>query len=199
MIAANIFQFAVGSLPLLALVTLYSSHSLINVLALLVPLIALSLVCTGIGFLVSALYVFFRDLPYFYELVVFALWMSSPVFYPSEIVPAHFDMRWAKPLDEELLHEVLKQYPIVLTVEDGVIQGGFGSAILEFVADNGYTNKIARLGMPDKVVEHGEQRELHAECGFDPLGIARTVAALCDLELIPQTLILTSPTQLPIN
>lgn len=89
MIAANIFQFAVGSLPLLALVTLYFSHNPIYILALLVPLISLCLVCTGIGFLVSALFVFFRDLPYFYELITFALWMSSPVFYPSEIVPEH--------------------------------------------------------------------------------------------------------------
>jgi lipopolysaccharide transport system permease protein len=87
MIVANIFQFIVGSLPLLALVTLFSSHNLLNVFALLVPLISLSLVCMGIGFLVAALFVFFRDLPYFYELVCFALWMSSPIFYPSEIVP----------------------------------------------------------------------------------------------------------------
>jgi len=113
MIAANIFQFAVGSLPLLALVTLYSSHSLINVLALFVPLIALSLVCTGIGFLVSALYVFFRDLPYFYELVCFALWMSSPVFYPSEIVPEHIRVfLWLNPL-----------YPIIESIRQISLSG----------------------------------------------------------------------------
>ena len=88
MIVANIFQFIVGSLPLLAVVTLIMSRNPINVLALLFPLIALSLVCTGVGFLVSALYVFFRDLPYFYELVCFVLWISSPVFYPAEIVPS---------------------------------------------------------------------------------------------------------------
>ena len=88
MIVANIFQFIVGSLPLLAIVTLIMSRNPINVLALLLPLIALGLVCTGIGFLVSALYVFFRDLPYFYELVCFVLWISSPVFYPAEIVPS---------------------------------------------------------------------------------------------------------------
>lgn len=88
MIVANIFQFIVGLLPLLTIVTLIMSRNPINVLALLLPLISLGLVCTGIGFLVSALYVFFRDLPYFYELVCFVLWISSPVFYPAEIVPS---------------------------------------------------------------------------------------------------------------
>lgn len=87
MVTANIFQFVVGVLPLLAIVTLITSKSLINVLALFLPLISLSLVCAGIGFLVSALYVFFRDLPYFYELVTFVFWVSSPIFYPADIVP----------------------------------------------------------------------------------------------------------------
>lgn len=87
MIAANVFQMAVGVLPLLAIATLVTSKSILNVLALLLPMLALVLVCTGVGFLVSALYVFFRDLPYFYELVVFVLWISSPVFYPAAIVP----------------------------------------------------------------------------------------------------------------
>ncbi|MGK7873125.1 MAG: ABC transporter permease [Xenococcaceae cyanobacterium] len=88
MIGANMFQLAVGGLPLVAIVTLVTSRSLVNVLALLLPLLALSLVCTGIGFLVSTLYIFFRDLPYFYELVCFVLWIASPVFYPTAIVPA---------------------------------------------------------------------------------------------------------------
>jgi ABC-type polysaccharide/polyol phosphate export permease len=87
MVAANLFQFTVGALPLLAIMTLITSKSIVNVLALLLPLLALILVSTGIGFLVSALYVFFRDLPYFYELVVFVLWISSPIFYPAAIVP----------------------------------------------------------------------------------------------------------------
>jgi ABC-2 type transport system permease protein/lipopolysaccharide transport system permease protein len=88
MIAANVFQFMVGVLPLLAVMTLIHSKSLVNVLALLFPSLALVLVCTGVGFLVSALYVFFRDLPYFYDLVVFVLWITSPIFYPAAIVPA---------------------------------------------------------------------------------------------------------------
>jgi len=87
MITANIFQFAVGTLPLLAVMTFINSKSLVNVLSLLFPFLALVLVCTGVGFLISALYVFFRDLPYFYELVVFVIWLSSPIFYPAAIVP----------------------------------------------------------------------------------------------------------------
>jgi ABC-type polysaccharide/polyol phosphate export permease len=87
MIAANVFQFSVGVLPLLVVITLINSQSLVNVFALLFPFLALILVCIGVGFLVSALYVFFRDLPYFYELVIFVIWISSPVFYPAAIVP----------------------------------------------------------------------------------------------------------------
>ncbi|MEB3308810.1 MAG: ABC transporter permease [Snowella sp.] len=87
MILANVFQFVVGPFPLLAIVTLIKSHNPLHVILLVIPLIALALVCTGVGFFVSALYVFFRDLPYFYELVCFTLWMGSPIFYPVEIVP----------------------------------------------------------------------------------------------------------------
>lgn len=87
MIAANIFQLAIGALPLLVIMTWINSSSLVNVLALILPLVSLSLVCIGIGFLVSALYVFFRDLPYFYELIVFMLGIGTPVFYPAAIVP----------------------------------------------------------------------------------------------------------------
>ncbi|MGL5805321.1 MAG: ABC transporter permease [Xenococcaceae cyanobacterium] len=87
-IGANIFQLCVGMLPLLAIVTLIITKNIFNVLLLLFPLSALVLVCAGVGFLVSALYVFFRDLPYFYELVGFAVSLTSPIFYPSAIVPA---------------------------------------------------------------------------------------------------------------
>lgn len=88
MVVANVFQFAVGAFPLLGAIALVNSKNLLNVIALLFPFLSLVLVCTGVGFLVSALYVFFRDLPYFYELVVFVLWISSPVFYPAAIVPS---------------------------------------------------------------------------------------------------------------
>ncbi len=96
----------------------------------------------------------------------------------ADVNPGHYDMRYVKPLDEVMLHEVFTKYDFVVTVEDGCLQGGFGSAVIEFAADNGYTTKVKRLGIPDRIVEHGEQRELHKECGFDPEGIA---AAALDL------------------
>ena len=86
-IGANVFQLMMGAFPLLAIVTLIISGSLINTVALLLPFLGLILVCAGIGMLMSALYVFFRDLSYFYELLTFILWISSPVFYPKDIVP----------------------------------------------------------------------------------------------------------------
>ena len=86
-IGANIFQLLMGSFPLLLIVTLIFSHSLINAIALVFPLVGLILVCTGVGMLTSCLYIFFRDLAYFYELVIFLLLFSSPIFYPKEIIP----------------------------------------------------------------------------------------------------------------
>jgi len=92
------------------------------------------------------------------------------------IFPAHYDMRFIKPLDEEILHEVGKKFKKVITIEDGCIQGGFGSAILEFFADHGYQDiHVKRLGIPDEVIEQGEQLELHHLCGYDPEGIIQTV------------------------
>lgn len=94
------------------------------------------------------------------------------------IRPAHFDMRYVKPLDEALLHQIFSRFDRVVTVEDGCVMGGFGSAVLEFVADNDYVARVKRLGIPDAVIEHGEQIELHHECGFDPQGIADAVREL---------------------
>jgi 1-deoxy-D-xylulose-5-phosphate synthase len=88
---------------------------------------------------------------------------------------AHYDMRFAKPLDEVLLHEVFSKFDKVITIEDGCIQGGMGSAVLEFMADNGYSARVKRLGIPDKFIEHGEQKELWQECGFDTNAIVETV------------------------
>jgi 1-deoxy-D-xylulose-5-phosphate synthase len=88
------------------------------------------------------------------------------------IDPAHYDMRFAKPLDEEMLHEVFTKYTRVLTVEDGAVNGGFGSAVLEFMAANNYSAKFRVLGIPDRIVEHGTLKDLHRECGFDAKGIA---------------------------
>jgi 1-deoxy-D-xylulose-5-phosphate synthase len=85
----------------------------------------------------------------------------------SGISAALYDMRFVKPLDEVMLHEVFGKFKHVITVEDGCIQGGMGSAVLEFMADNGYAAQVARLGIPDKYIEHGSQDELYAECGYD--------------------------------
>ncbi|TGE13087.1 1-deoxy-D-xylulose-5-phosphate synthase [Hymenobacter elongatus] len=90
----------------------------------------------------------------------------------------HFDMRFAKPLDEELLAAALSKYKAIVTVEDGCLQGGFGAAVLEFMADHGYSVPVQRLGIPDRVVEHGTQDELYKECGFDAAGIAAAVREL---------------------
>ncbi len=95
--------------------------------------------------------------------------------------PAHYDMRFVKPLDEELLHEVFGKFKKVITIEDGCLMGGFGSAVLEWMVDNGYSAQVKRLGIPDEVVEHGEQIELHRECGFDPEGIAETVRSFAEV------------------
>ena len=92
----------------------------------------------------------------------------------------HYDMRFAKPLDAEMLHEIFSTYKKVVTVEDGCIQGGFGSAILEFMVDHNYHAEVKRLGIPDQVIEHGEQIELHKECGFDADGIEQAVVAMLE-------------------
>jgi len=94
------------------------------------------------------------------------------------INPAHYDLRFAKPLDEELLHEVFATFKKIITVEDGCIQGGIGSAVLEFMADHNYYAEVKRLGIPDHIVEHGEQAELHKECGFDTDGLIRSVESM---------------------
>lgn len=93
----------------------------------------------------------------------------------AEIFPAHYDMRFVKPLDTSLLHSIFSKYDKVITVEDGCLTGGFGSAILEFMADNQYSAKIMRLGIPDRFIEHGEQPELYEECGYDTASIIKAV------------------------
>lgn len=79
----------------------------------------------------------------------------------------HYDVRFVKPLDEQMLHEVFSSYTTVLTIEDGAIAGGMGSAILEFMSENGYQCKVKRLGIPDRFVEHGSQMALYKEIGLD--------------------------------
>lgn len=96
--------------------------------------------------------------------------------------PAHYDMRFVKPLDEKLLHEIFSTFKKVITVEDGCLMGGFGSAVLEWMVDHDYQAQVKRLGIPDDIIEHGEQLELHRDCGFDPQGIANAVKAFAEQE-----------------
>lgn len=88
---------------------------------------------------------------------------------------AHYDMRFAKPLDEILLHEVFGKFTHIITLEDGCVMGGMGSAVLEFMAANGYQANVKIMGLPDRIIEHGSQLELHTECGIHPEGIAQAV------------------------
>ena len=88
---------------------------------------------------------------------------------------AHYDMRFLKPLDEDLLTEVVQKFRCIVTVEDGVRAGGFGSAVLEWVADRNADCRVVRLGLPDEFVEHGSVPELRALVGLDAAGIARTI------------------------
>ena len=85
--------------------------------------------------------------------------------------PAHYDLRFVKPLDDALLHEVFSSYEKVLTVEDGCLNGGAGSAVLEWMADHGYRAQVKRLGIPDEVVHQGTQKELWRQCGYDQQAI----------------------------
>jgi 1-deoxy-D-xylulose-5-phosphate synthase len=97
------------------------------------------------------------------------------------IEAAVYDMRFLKPLDETMLHEVCRSYPRLLTVEDGTILGGLGSAVLEFMADHGYNLPLVRLGVPDRYITQGKPEELYAECGYDTAGIVAAVKDLCGL------------------
>ncbi|MFN0032831.1 MAG: 1-deoxy-D-xylulose-5-phosphate synthase [Flavobacteriales bacterium] len=94
------------------------------------------------------------------------------------ISAALYDMRFAKPIDELLLHEVFGKFKLVVTVEDGCLQGGMGSAVLEFMVDNGYNSQVKRLGIPDRLVEHGTQDELYSECHYDTAAIMATCIEL---------------------
>lgn len=94
---------------------------------------------------------------------------------PEGISVAHYDMIFLKPIDEELLHSVGKKYKKILTVENGAIKGGMGSAVLEFMADNAYTPLVKRIGVPDKFIEHGSVPELYKQCGMDSESIADTI------------------------
>jgi 1-deoxy-D-xylulose-5-phosphate synthase len=95
---------------------------------------------------------------------------------------AHYDMRFVKPLDTLLLHEVFTKFNKVITVEDGCLMGGFGSAVLEFMVDQKYQAEVIRLGIPDEYIHHGTQEELWADCGFDAQSIVRTISGIFKLD-----------------
>jgi 1-deoxy-D-xylulose-5-phosphate synthase len=96
---------------------------------------------------------------------------------------AHYDMRFVKPIDEVMLHEVFSKFSKVITVEDGCLMGGFGSAVIEFMVDNKYQAEVVRLGIPDKYVHHGTVEELQEELGYDAKGIAATIVSMLNLSI----------------
>lgn len=95
---------------------------------------------------------------------------------------ALYDMRFLKPIDETLLHDIFSKFEKIITLEDGTITGGLGSAVLEFMSDHHYSATIVRLGIPDRFVEHGTQKELYAECDYDEAAIIRHIQQLLELE-----------------
>ncbi|MEO0895249.1 MAG: 1-deoxy-D-xylulose-5-phosphate synthase [Bacteroidota bacterium] len=100
------------------------------------------------------------------------------------INPAHYDMRFVKPLDAEMLEEIFSTYKKVITVEDGAIQGGFGSAVIEWMVDQGHSAKVVRLGVPDRFIDHGTQKQLWKECGYDKDAIIDAVKNIVDVKVV---------------
>lgn len=105
------------------------------------------------------------------------------------INPAHYDMRFVKPLDEAMLHEVFGKFNKVITVEDGTIVGGFGSAILEFMNEHGYKADVKVMGIPDRLVEHGTPKQLYDEIGIDSNGIASVIRAMAAVKIKAKALV----------
>ena len=102
----------------------------------------------------------------------------------SGISIAHYDLRFVKPLDAVLLHEVFTKFKKVITVEDGCLMGGFGTAIIEFMVDQKYNSEIVRLGIPDEYVHHGTQEELWEDCGFDAKAIVKAVEKMLSIKVV---------------
>jgi 1-deoxy-D-xylulose-5-phosphate synthase len=91
---------------------------------------------------------------------------------------AHYDIRFLKPLDNDLLHLIFRKFKSIVTVEDGTVKGGLGSAVLEFMSENNYSARVVSMGIPDSFIEQGSISELQAECGFDAEGIASVIRSL---------------------
>ena len=94
---------------------------------------------------------------------------------------AHYDMRFLKPIDEDILREVGEKYKYVVTLEDGVVKGGLGSAVAEYMANNGYTPKMKMLGIPDSFVEHGTPEQLYKICGMDADSVLNAIMEFKEL------------------
>jgi 1-deoxy-D-xylulose-5-phosphate synthase len=109
---------------------------------------------------------------------------AAEILEKNDISLAHYDMRFVKPLDKQLLHEVFGKFSKIITLEDGCLQGGMGSAVLEFMVDHGYTATVKRLGIEDRFIEHGTQDELYTECGFNTDDIVRTAKNLVGIKQI---------------
>ena len=95
----------------------------------------------------------------------------------------HYDMRFAKPIDEAMLHEVFSKYNKIITIEDGTVVGGFGSAVLEFMNEHNYHASVKIMGIPDRLVEHGTPKQLYAEIGLDANGIAETLREMAKIDV----------------
>lgn len=105
----------------------------------------------------------------------------------DDISVALYDMRFLKPIDEKLLHHVFRKFKRIITLEDGTIKGGLGSAVCEFMADHHYEARVCRLGIPDEFIEHGTQQQLYAECGYDKNGIAACIRKMMEQPVSPVT------------
>ena len=100
---------------------------------------------------------------------------------------SQYDMRFVKPLDEKLLHQVFKNHNKIITVEDGCVKGGFGSSILEFMSDHNYQAEVKRLGIPDDFIHHGTQAELWRECNYDQKAIEESIQQLVGIKKVATT------------
>ncbi|MEN8158275.1 MAG: 1-deoxy-D-xylulose-5-phosphate synthase [Bacteroidota bacterium] len=106
----------------------------------------------------------------------------------ENISVAHYDMRFLKPLDHNLLQDVFSRFDKVITVEDASIVGGLGSAVIEYINDHNHKVKVHRLGIPDRFVDHGTQEELYRECGYDAEGIAAAARKMADSKILTRAI-----------
>jgi lipopolysaccharide transport system permease protein len=148
-VIANLFQLVVGVMPLLVLMTIINSRNIVNILWLPLPFLALVITCAGIALLASSLFVFFRDLPYFYDLLVFVLWVSSPIFYPSAIVPEsvrpYLSLNPLSPIIESLRSIVLSNNGLDLHLLGTAFTSGFIFLVLGLVCFRAWQPKFMDL------------------------------------------------------